>query len=155
MLRILLAMQICFVPWALYFGGRLWAHHYEPLIPIAYASLALALPAVLGDPAAKWRRWVYATPFAVLLVLNAAGIDDEAAALRAKGGIGLYSDAINHFADDILRDWRDDYVVMPGLGLVHVSGVPHRWHGGNGYLRTISTRPRRALLWTERVGCVD
>jgi len=117
MLRILLGMQICFVPWALYFGGRLWAHHYEPLIPIAYATLALALLTLVGDPAAKWRRWIYAAPFAVLLVLNAAAIDDEAAALRAKGGVGLYSDAINHFADDILRGRRDDYVVMPDWGL--------------------------------------
>jgi hypothetical protein len=117
MLRILLGMQICFVPWALYFGGRLWAHHYEPLIPIAYATLALALLTIVGDPAAKWRRWIYATPFAVLLVLNAAGIDDEAAALRAKGGVGLYSDAINHFADDVRSNQRNDRVVMPDWGL--------------------------------------
>jgi hypothetical protein len=117
LLRILLGMQLCFAAWALYFGGRLWAHHYEPLVPIAYAALAIGLAALVTGSPPPWLRATYMTTFALLLALNAAGDAGEAEALRRTGGVGLYSDAINRFADDVLRDHTNDYVLMPDWGL--------------------------------------
>ncbi len=117
MLRVLLAMQISFALFALCFGGRLAGHHYVALVPIAYATLALALLTVAGDAAVSWTRWSLVAPFVVLVGLNVAGDINEAAVLRKTGGVGLYSDSINQFADDLLRDRRRDFVVFPDWGL--------------------------------------
>src|SRR6185295_19079658 len=120
LLRILLGMQLCFTAWALYFGGLLWAHHYEPLVPIAYGTMAAALATLVTTTPTRARRWLratYAAPFALLFELNAAGDLDEAEVLRQTGGVGLYSDAINRFADDVLRDHATDYILMPDWGL--------------------------------------
>ncbi len=119
MLRLLLGMQVAFAAGALLFGGRLSGHHYMPLVPLAYAALAVASAALLADEGATGgRRWLVGVPFTLLLALNAAGSAGEAATLRRTGGVGLYSDAINTFAADLLRERPRDVVFLPDWGLL-------------------------------------
>jgi hypothetical protein len=119
LLRTLVGMQASFAVAAACFGARLAGHHYMPVVPVAYATLGVALACVLATGRPRlWRASLAAVPLAILGALNVTGAVGEAAALARSGGVGTYSDAINTFAADLLRDRPQDFVVTPDWGLV-------------------------------------
>jgi hypothetical protein len=119
LLRTLIGMQATFAASAAWFGARLAGHHYMPLVPVAYATLAIAIACIFarGRPSA-WRAALAAVPLVLLGALNVTGAVGEAAALAKSGGVGTYSDAINRFATDLLRDRPKDFVITPDWGLL-------------------------------------
>jgi hypothetical protein len=119
LLRTLIGMQVSFAVGAAYFGTRLAGHHYMPLVPLAYATLAVGLACALAPRGAS-SRWtaLAAVPLALLAALNVAGAVGEATALARSGGVGNFSDAINRFAEDLQRDRPKDFVITPDWGLV-------------------------------------
>jgi hypothetical protein len=119
LLRTLIGMQVTFAAGAACFGARLAGHHYMPLVPVAYATLAVALACVFARSRPRaWRAALAAVPLVILGALNVTGAVGEAAALARSGGVGTYSDAINRFAADLLRDRPKDFVITPDWGLV-------------------------------------
>ena len=119
-LRLVVALQASFVGGALFFGGRLWGHHYMPLVPLSYAALAIAASALAKTLIQRpFRSAVVAfgALCSVLAVLNVAGNVEAAQMLARSRGSGLYSDAINRFAADVARD-PESLVVLPDWGLM-------------------------------------
>jgi hypothetical protein len=120
LLRLLLGLELSYVFISLSFGNRLGSHHYVCLVPLMYAALALALAnAVAGLEGSRFIRT--GTPgvvvFAALIAINVAGDKQVISKLADTHGVGLYSDAIDRFADDVLRTKRDHFVVLPDWGL--------------------------------------
>jgi hypothetical protein len=119
-LRLLVALQASFVAGALFFGGRLWGHHYMPLVPLSYAAFAIgasALAKTLLRRSCRRAAVAFGILCSVLAVLNVAGEVDAARILARTRGTGLHSDAINRFAADVARDPRS-LVVLPDWGLM-------------------------------------
>ena len=118
-LRALVASPIAFALTGLIFGGRLGGHHFVALLPIFYAALAVgvsrALPAKFSNAPA--RSVVTVAPLLVVALVNVTGQFAEAGVLAATRGNGLFSDAINRFADDLNRAARKPSVFTPDWGL--------------------------------------
>ena len=112
-----LAPSFCLI--ALVFGGRLGGHHFVSLLPLGYAALALGA-ASLGTASARVRRPVQlatTAALALLVALNVQGHRQEVARLVATRGAGLYSDAVNRLATDLLAQTRRPFVFFPDWGL--------------------------------------
>jgi len=86
---------------------------------LAYAALAVAMFANLAILPSR-RRWVQggaAVAFAVLAALNICGQVTEARRLAETRGVGLFSDAINHLAEDLSALDAKPFVYFPDWGL--------------------------------------
>lgn len=116
-LRLLLALQASFVGGAVFFGGRLWAHHYMSLVPLAYAALAIAFAGLANEYEKVPIRYAFGTLVFALVCVNLGGEVLESRTLARTHGVGLYSDAINRFAGDVARD-PTTVVFMPDWGLM-------------------------------------
>jgi hypothetical protein len=123
LLRLLLGLEISFFVVSLIFGSRLGGHHYACLVPLSYAALATTLVAATRDrdaPAPALRTpWGASALLVVgaLIAINVAGDRQMTAKLSETHGVGLYSDAINHFAEDLLQTKRDHFLILPDWGL--------------------------------------
>jgi hypothetical protein len=121
--RLLLGLEISFFVVSLIFGGRLGGHHYACLVPLSYAALATTLVAAAryrDAPAPELRTPWGASAWLVvsaLIAINVAGDRQMTAKLSETHGVGLYSDAINHFAEDLLQSKRDHFLILPDWGL--------------------------------------
>lgn len=121
--RLLLGLEISFFVVSLIFGGRLGGHHYACLVPLSYAALATTLVAAAryrDAPAPELRTpWGASALLVVsaLIAINVAGDRQMTAKLSETHGVGLYSDAINHFAEDLLQSKRDHFLILPDWGL--------------------------------------
>jgi hypothetical protein len=122
-LRLLLGLEVSFFVVSLIFGNRLGGHHYACLVPLSYAALATTLVAATLDhdaPAPALRApWGVSALIVVgaLIAINVAGDRQMTAKLSETHGVGLYSDAINHFAEDLLQTKRDHFLILPDWGL--------------------------------------
>jgi hypothetical protein len=119
LLRILVALAASFATVAMLFGTRLQGHHFVALLPLAYAALAVAMFANVANLPAR-RRWAQggaALVFAVLATLNISGQVTEARRLAETRGVGLFSDAINHLAEDLSAMDAKPFVYFPDWGL--------------------------------------
>jgi hypothetical protein len=123
LVRLLLGLEISFFAVSLIFGGRLGGHHYACLVPLSYAALATTLVAVAPyhDTRASGlqTRWGASALLVIgaLIAINVAGDRQMTAKLSETHGVGLYSDAINHFAEDLLQTKRDHFLILPDWGL--------------------------------------
>jgi hypothetical protein len=117
-LRVTIALAVSFVGVALVFGTRLSGHHFMVLLPISYAALALAVVAA-AQAAPAWRsaNAIVTLPFVTLIALNAGGQLKEGLRLHETRGVGLYSDAINKLADDLVSVPNKPFVYFPDWGL--------------------------------------
>lgn len=118
-LRLLVGLQISFICTAIIFGLRTNAHHFMPVVPLAYAGLAAAFAALTANTGI-WRKpaaLTAAVVFAALLAINIAGDRREIEALRRTGGVALFSDAINHLGNDLFAGDHNRLLVLPDWGL--------------------------------------
>ena len=101
---------------ALYFGNRLWGHHFSSLIPLVYLLLAVALMVVSSAPPA----WKWLTPLLIsgLMLGNVWQQQQFFQRLEETGGQGKFSDAINHMASDALTLPANVIHVFPEWGLM-------------------------------------
>lgn len=118
-LRILICCEVCFLLVSLIFGKRLGGHHFMPLLPIAYATLAIGLwdSADVGKRRRLPRAAILSAPFVILAGLNVAGQVDDARWLRETRGVGLFSDAVNELAHDLTSAKTKPFVFFPDWGL--------------------------------------
>ncbi len=119
LLRVLVALPISFVTVALIFGTRLQGHHFVPLLPLAYAALAVAMFESAQDFAAlvRWSQVGAVIALAGIVTLNVAGQATEARRLAETRGVGYFSDAINRVAADLVAMERKPFVYFPDWGL--------------------------------------
>jgi len=118
LLRVLIALPISYAAVALIFGSRLQGHHFIPLLPLAYAALAVAMKETVA--ANSLRRPANASAalvFAGLAALNVVGQVAEAQRLAETRGVGYFSDAINTLAADLYAMDRKPLVYFPDWGL--------------------------------------
>jgi len=117
--RLVVALAPSFCLIALAFGGRLGGHHFVSLLPLGYAGLALGAAGV-GTASARVRRPVQlatAAALVLLVALNVQGHRQEVAKLVATRGAGLYSDAVNRLATDLLAQTPRPFVFFADWGL--------------------------------------
>jgi 4-amino-4-deoxy-L-arabinose transferase-like glycosyltransferase len=103
----------------LVFGGRLWFQHAALLLPVLYAGLALSLERIASSFPAQSSRGVgiaCALIVAPFLITNASDRQAVFLQLETTGGVGLASDAIDHFAQDALREKDSTHVFFPDWG---------------------------------------
>ena len=119
LLRILIALPLSYVLIAMTFGTRLQGHHFVPLLPIAYAALAVAMraDAAARNPPGRWSTGVAVLVFAGIIALNVVGQRDEARRLTETRGVGLYSDAVNRLGTDLAAMNPKPFVYFPDWGL--------------------------------------
>ncbi len=119
LLRVVIALPISFAAVALIFGTRLQGHHFVPLLPLAYAALAVAL-FESGRGSRIPRRvpdGVAVLVLAGLAALNIPGQFGEARRLTETRGVGYFSDAINLLAADLNAMEPKPFVYFPDWGL--------------------------------------
>jgi hypothetical protein len=114
-LRIAVGLPVCFFVVSLVFGERLGGHHYMSLLPISYVALAAAPAAVWPDKSTG--SIVAAFCLGILVAINGFALDREFATLRRTGGVGLFSDAVNHLAIDLASLSPEPFVYFPDWGL--------------------------------------
>jgi len=117
--RLVVALAPSFCLIALVFGGRLGGHHFVSLLPLGYAALALGA-ASLATASARVRLPVQLATTAALALLvaqNVQGHRQEVARLVATRGAGLYSDAVNRLATDLLAQTPRPFVFFADWGL--------------------------------------
>ena len=118
LLRVLIACGVSFVAIALLFGTRLSGHHFMVLQPLAYGAFALGLAALARTPRIGLTATAAVTlPLAALVALNVGGQVKESLRLQEVRGAGLYSDAINRLAADLLARERRPFAYFPDWGL--------------------------------------
>jgi hypothetical protein len=117
--RLVVALPPTFCLFALLFGGRLGGHHFVALLPLGYAGLALGLANVAAplDAGPRPARAMAIAALALLVALSIQGHRDEMAKLVATRGVGLYSDAVNRLATDLMARTPAPYVFFPDWGL--------------------------------------
>jgi hypothetical protein len=120
LLRLVLALIVCYPIVGLIFGDRLSGHHFIVLLPLTYLALAAGWIALARDE----RLRTLAKPAAALVLLTLIGIDiaglryTDAELVRSHGR-KLFSDAIDRFAADAnaLPEPNNQYYLMPDWGL--------------------------------------
>jgi hypothetical protein len=119
LLRLAVGLPACFFAVSLAFGERLGGHHYMSFLPLAYVALALGLVALRGDM--KFPSGIVdgasVACFAALAAINVAATHRELATLDRTGGVGLYSDAIDHLAVELAALSPKPLVYFPDWGL--------------------------------------
>jgi hypothetical protein len=105
------------------FGDRLGAHHFSPALPLVYCFAAavydrVASVAMRGGRPLAGRTAVAAAGLVFMAVIagNAVNMQTVLERLRASGGVGYFSDAVNRFAHAARADAEALYV-FPGWGL--------------------------------------
>ena len=121
----LVAFPIAFFICALYFGNRLWGHHFSSLIPLAYLLLAVALMVLAS--AASASKWLISLLLGGLMLGNVWQQQRFFERLEQTGGQGKFSDAINHMASDALALPAHVVHVFPEWGLM----IPFAFLTGN------------------------
>jgi len=119
LLRVVAGLQVSFICTAMVFGLRTNAHHYMPMLPLAYAGLAAGF-AALWPSLSQWRKpaaVASATVILILLAINITGAYREIGYLKRTGGIGNFSDAINHLGNDLYAGDHNRLLVLPDWGL--------------------------------------
>jgi hypothetical protein len=116
---LLVALPISFVAISLFFGTRLGGHHFVTLLPIFYAALAVGMVSFVPQfrAATGMGNAIACAPLLVLIAINLFGQAAESRQLVATRGVGLMSDAINRFADDINARARKPWFFFPDWGL--------------------------------------
>jgi hypothetical protein len=119
LLRVAIALPVSFAAVALIFGNRLQGHHFVPLLPLAYAALAIAMfeKATAAPPQRTLARTGAALAFAALAALNITGQVVEARRLAETRGTGYFSDAINRLAADLNAQQAKPFLYIPDWGL--------------------------------------
>jgi hypothetical protein len=119
LLRVSIALPCSFFAVSLIFGKRLGGHHFMSLLPLAYVALAAGLAAL--QPIGAKRRAVQpviaVTLLSALVAINLASAQRDFATLAKTGGVGLYSDAVNHLADGVAALSPATLVYFPDWGL--------------------------------------
>jgi hypothetical protein len=116
-LTVVFGMMLGFLALTIAFGDRLWLHHAVVLLPLFYIALALALEAL---PAKRTSRVVPMAGAALLVPLAMTNAIDRQAVfqqLRITGGVGLYSDALNRFAEEAPRLGAKIFAFFPDWGV--------------------------------------
>lgn len=119
LLRVVTGLQVSFLCAAMVLGLRTNAHHYMPMLPLAYAGLAAGF-AALRPSLSQWRKpaaVASATVILILLTINSAGVYREIGYLKRTGGVGNFSDAINHLGNDLYAGDHNRLLVLPDWGL--------------------------------------
>ena len=123
-----LALALSFGCGALLFGSRLDGHHYTAVLPLLYAAFGCACAALWPwEAGAGWRTLVTSRGHAargVLVIVAVTFIaitsvlaqQDFHRALQATGGVRLYSNAIDRFAQDLDRHSPNATVYTPDWG---------------------------------------
>ena len=145
LLRILIALPLSFAAVAMIFGTRLQGHHFVPLLPLAYAALAVALCRIRprGIPPGRWATGGAALVFAGLAALNIRGPASSRRGASRKRAASVYiSDAINRLARRSERDGSQAVRLLSDWGLSMPVDVSDRRHGRHGLRR--ERRRRRA-----------
>jgi hypothetical protein len=119
LLRVAIALPVSFATVALIFGNRLQGHHFVPLLPLAYAALAVAMfeTAAAAQSGRRGLQACAAIVLAALVALNIAGQAVEARRLAETRGTGYFSDAINRFAADLNALQAKPFLYIPDWGL--------------------------------------
>ena len=128
--RLVVALSVSFFLASFMFGARLASHHmiaiyvflHLVIVITAYDALRRADFQTQKPVLEKWRKVLLATlviaPLGVAAVQNLHGQLKSRDILRETRGVGLYSDAITLFADDIKKNNKAAYYVMPDWGLL-------------------------------------
>jgi hypothetical protein len=119
-----MALLASYVMVSLAFGGRLWAHHFIPLLPVLYVGVGFALDALTREAdvarqAPRPRRAVLAAAIAGVLVIGILNLAHQRRLfdrLLRTGGTAKLSDAITLLASDALRDPPGSIYVFPEWG---------------------------------------
>jgi hypothetical protein len=101
----------------LIFGSRLWVQHVAPLVPVFYLGIAGSSALLLRQRYRRIAVLAAAVPLVALICLNLRDRGTVIQALRQTGGVGLFSDAINHYADDTVLAARHTFYIFPDWGL--------------------------------------
>lgn len=129
------------------FGGRLWFHHGALLIPVLYVALAFALDRfAICVPAAWSPRVALLCGLAMLPFMVANACDRQAMfrQLRLTGGVGLTSDALDHFAQDARHETASTHFFFPDWGVFPAFAMIT--HGTLPYVTRFSVAEARAAL---------
>jgi hypothetical protein len=120
-LRVSVGMMVSFLLVALIFGGRLGGHHFVPLLVLSYLASAIGVFQTLGPLKLGCNAYFRCAPIGVmaaaLIVQSVWGQLETRAKLRETGGVALFSDAINRFAESLSKRNFSGYVVTPDWGL--------------------------------------
>lgn len=117
MLRVSIGLLVSYLAIALLFGTRLSGHHFMPLLPLLYVTLAVIGQATLARCPGRISRWSILVGLIVLATFNTASTLRDFATLRVSGGVGTFSDAINRFGADLASGPGDALLVLPDWGL--------------------------------------
>ena len=117
MVRVLVGLLASYVAGTLVFGTRLAGHHFMPLVPLVYVTLAASAESLLTRFGAMLVRAGVWVAGCVLLALNVAADSREIAMLQRTGGVATFSDAINRFGSDLAAGTGDDLLAFPDWGL--------------------------------------
>lgn len=164
-----IAVGLGFLLLGLAFGNRLWVHHFAAMPALFGIFVAITL-------AGLWQygcigRWIATGLAAVLVCANLAAYQGMTQRLVQTGGVGLYSDAIVRFSEDMARDRRrpvvataDWGVFMPlamishgALPIIPEANIPQMRRnlcaGRDVVLSIILARGEsRIAAWTEELG---
>ena len=119
-----LIFTVSFLACATIFGERLDGHHYTVILPFLYAAFGGACALLWPSPRERMRSNTRAAAsIAIVLLLAVAGANAFNLAhflrdLRASGGAGLYSDAIDRFAAEVQANDPNATVYLPDWGHV-------------------------------------
>ncbi len=117
-LRVILSLPLSFALVALVFGDRLGGHHYVTVLPLLYAGLVIALQhASTILRSIRVRNGLVALVAVAGLVTNVQGQVAEGRRLQATRGVGLMSDAINRFANDLNGMASKPFLFLADWGL--------------------------------------
>ncbi len=100
-------LPLSYLAVAVFFGNRLWAHHFVVLVPLAYLLLALVLGDLLKGKIATIAAILLGTGFASA---NAQQSNVFHAELLRTGGTGKTTSALTVFASDALKEAQTIYV---------------------------------------------
>ena len=119
LLRVAIALPCSFFAMSLIFGKRLGGHHFMSMLPLAYVALAAGLAALQPIDAARRARLpiIALTLLCALAAINLASTQRDFATLAKTGGMGLYSDAVNHLASGVAALPPATIVYFPDWGL--------------------------------------
>jgi putative flippase GtrA len=142
----LVAFPIAFFVCALYFGNRLWGHHFSSLIPLVYLLFAVAL--MVLTPSNVARKWMAPLIVSSLILGNLWQQQPFFERLEQTGGQGKFSDAINHMASDALSMPPHVVHVFPEWGLM----MPFAFLTGNQrvYMTEVNAEPIQRLAQQGR-----
>lgn len=116
--RAILSLPLSFAAVALVFGDRLGGHHYVTVLPILYAGLVVTLQQLSARmPSKPVRAGIVGLVAVAGLVLNIQGQAAEGRQLQATRGVGLMSDAINRFANDLNGMASKPFLFLADWGL--------------------------------------